>query len=795
MKNTFLILYLFLELTLFAQNPEFNLQKYWFYRERFKNFFVSIGTESGQGLAVPMMAQGENCDPNLVNSEVSDISVPDGEGTFRLDDLTGHQGWYIGVLATEYALLKEHDKNTDEIVYELYCALYALNRLDTYDPGNHLGNDDLDGFMLREDFPANFFELHPEIQAPVDEAIQDKWNVNRCTNHGGYSNGCFHALGTSEEEISKANYFGRYNEMAASTDHYCKILMGLALVVKYVDEFKSCITIVNNQIVFHEFQDGAIFIKQEAKNISDRIVSYLKEKDYVLMMPDIIKATSNIDPIYLTNNCEDLSNVWGSFPEPCRNCPIEPMIVPGGIPFFGIIAPRGCNPSWFSKSFARAAGAIRADFDIVQHPVKYRHYDNLVSLGSEPAWNFLATNTSVNLGSFLNFEGPNNKAGTVAYMFMLAAIGDSWPNTQANIILNDEIGYKWGFYHMLNEVLWDKESVNVCYTLERLNAAPCKGPDRNFFPFWNDNNSFEVDSYEAPSTGDNETKCNGLDYMLLHNLYLLTHPNYVQYNRVNIGDMYLGAEIPYVIPFPSCAPNYFTAVGTLSTGTSAILPDQLEYLCVGQINTNQKIRPKNLSGPYVGYDQCFLNSLVYINVNTSVDAVPFVTYKATNDVILTDGFEGLEGIEFIAKAIEFKCNATGDAYERLAGSLDSTSNDKVQGISLKNDNAKDLASKNNELPISQAENKTYNSKPIFNIYPNPNDGVFKVEYSNPNSDLTNINLVLYDILGNELFQKESAHTASKFLWDLNLADLKRGVYVIKLMNKQGVLETKRMVVK
>jgi hypothetical protein len=57
MNKIFLFLALNFSIPIFSQSPEFNLQKYWFYRERFKNFFVSIGTQPGQSLAVAMMAR------------------------------------------------------------------------------------------------------------------------------------------------------------------------------------------------------------------------------------------------------------------------------------------------------------------------------------------------------------------------------------------------------------------------------------------------------------------------------------------------------------------------------------------------------------------------------------------------------------------------------------------------------------------------------------------------------------------------------------------------------------------
>jgi hypothetical protein len=140
MKKFILLSISVLQFNIFSQTPDFNLQKYWFYRERFKNFFVSIGTNPGQGLAVSKMVEGWPRLPNLVN----DKDTTYGGQNFNLDDQPVYQGFYIGVLATEYALLKQYNRNTEEVLYELYCALYALNRLDMTEA--NIGNTDFGWF-------------------------------------------------------------------------------------------------------------------------------------------------------------------------------------------------------------------------------------------------------------------------------------------------------------------------------------------------------------------------------------------------------------------------------------------------------------------------------------------------------------------------------------------------------------------------------------------------------------------------------------------------------------------------
>jgi hypothetical protein len=66
MKKFFILVILFLKIVTYSQSPDFNLQKYWFYRERFNQFFVSVGTNPGQSIAIPARSTNETCKANQV---------------------------------------------------------------------------------------------------------------------------------------------------------------------------------------------------------------------------------------------------------------------------------------------------------------------------------------------------------------------------------------------------------------------------------------------------------------------------------------------------------------------------------------------------------------------------------------------------------------------------------------------------------------------------------------------------------------------------------------------------------
>src|ERR1700758_2720650 len=125
-------------------------RKYWYYRTRLNNDFVKVGTNQGESL--PFNQRGYSFDGDLSNK---------GHKAMHAGDVTSTLGYYIGVLATEFALLSHNGQKTDSVRHELFCALNAFNRLDfnaealfrtshTTDPG------DLNGFFIRDDISQNF---------------------------------------------------------------------------------------------------------------------------------------------------------------------------------------------------------------------------------------------------------------------------------------------------------------------------------------------------------------------------------------------------------------------------------------------------------------------------------------------------------------------------------------------------------------------------------------------------------------------------------------------------------------
>ena len=164
----FLLLNVCLLGTILAQTSQENLNKYWYYRQRLKDYFVVVDQNDGFGTNIPF-AQ--------IKNDANNITMYGGDGN-------GTMQYYIGVLATEYRLLAENGQTAEaaNTKNELKYALNAVNRLDLYaenyfridytqskydDYGTKnpfifdVKSDDLNGFFVRDDFGDNFRDKLP----------------------------------------------------------------------------------------------------------------------------------------------------------------------------------------------------------------------------------------------------------------------------------------------------------------------------------------------------------------------------------------------------------------------------------------------------------------------------------------------------------------------------------------------------------------------------------------------------------------------------------------------------------
>ena len=156
---SFLLLF-FTLIQLRAQSGKDNLNKYWLYRDRLRKYFVVVDPNDGFGTNIPF---GWNSKTNSATQE----ALASGDGNDGLQ-------YYIGMLATEYALMKKYgidEAKMSQTRNELMYALKAVERLDNYAENNFRSASipdnptkdgsqpgDLNGYFVRDDIGKNFID-------------------------------------------------------------------------------------------------------------------------------------------------------------------------------------------------------------------------------------------------------------------------------------------------------------------------------------------------------------------------------------------------------------------------------------------------------------------------------------------------------------------------------------------------------------------------------------------------------------------------------------------------------------
>ena len=128
---------------LIAQTEQENRDKYWHYRQRFNQYFMYVGDKSGESLVV--------CNRNR------NMTTRLCFGQHGI-----HFGYYLGMLATEYQLLlRNHEQQTaDSTLEELRYALLAYS--EQMDKCEYYWDKEpcLDGFFVRENIPLDYLDTN-----------------------------------------------------------------------------------------------------------------------------------------------------------------------------------------------------------------------------------------------------------------------------------------------------------------------------------------------------------------------------------------------------------------------------------------------------------------------------------------------------------------------------------------------------------------------------------------------------------------------------------------------------------
>jgi len=438
--------FIFITLTLNAQNENLNTEKYWHYRQRL-NYFVMPGLLRGESQVAGIR--------NRFDLGANDLNF--GQHAIYF-------GYYIGMLATEFKLLNDVNDTTSILTkHELNLALNQyvafLDKTESIVFNNI--PDQFDGFFVRESVPCEFLN---------NDFRKEYFNKNlQSTDNWKYSND------TSFGKLPKGHpgYVVKISECDSipkvfSQDEAIGLLYGLALVYKCMPDSSA--------------------EKLLSSEIACNIVNYIR----------------NSSRIYGRN----LSMRWSIY----RPNGKKLRTSEGGLAWF------------YAYGFMRAANYFNPKFDNI-----------LKKITRYPQELFFQ------FGQFI----PSPNADNTTMITTLAVVGDSWRAVVPVIGLIFKMNTTYfGIRAKTNQQDWDTFyalSWNVLHSknkkmenrlekaFNQLNKAPFEGP----YNYGLNNNpigsgwSSTYKWHHKRKTQNGEANgiqgnYNGLDYMLLHNLYCIS---------------------------------------------------------------------------------------------------------------------------------------------------------------------------------------------------------------------------------------------------------------------------------
>ena len=151
--------------------------KYWTYRDRYRNYFTKIGGEAGESQSAASINQLSAKSLKFKIKNKQEVATGQENNYLMAVDYADaviDQGWYMMVLASEYWLLKNKNQmHTDAykaLCNELYFAINAIERLDgnaepifkpSYPPN-------LNGFFVRSDHQPDYLNGLNKVNVPLN---------------------------------------------------------------------------------------------------------------------------------------------------------------------------------------------------------------------------------------------------------------------------------------------------------------------------------------------------------------------------------------------------------------------------------------------------------------------------------------------------------------------------------------------------------------------------------------------------------------------------------------------------
>jgi hypothetical protein len=522
-----------------AQTPQENLKKYWFYRERLKNFVYVSSNYSEAGTNIPASA---------ISQDKTTLAWDDGNAAFS---------HYISLLATEYRLLKNSGQDVTQTTRELYYAIKSFERLDLTAESKIVSGhsqiaSDLNGYFLRND---------------VDDTFCSKYKA-----------------GGSTPYFKSIVSFAKGDLMQNSLDNCIHLLEAFTLVNKLVDS---------------EVVDGVLIdFKQLVKDNAERIITNMYHPNEPVATSDAVLNDEWRDKIktYGSDYAYSVLRSLHEYTWYLKN-PITGELVPneygGGLDGTMLFASYGFakvgnqmlgfdkfdemklsyETSAFGLSYPISDMYInlklserttlvpvipyldikldltsqnysKTIFDLkttvvpefIEIPLTGLRICNYTTINSNE-WSIHKSKDEYKLRSLCATGNLDVVSGKSPYEVLIDK------QNQNTVLIYEQFPLIWS---ILNDNFAYIQAKDKVYINDLLNAAPKSGP----YKFPNGSSSLDYANVNWSSNDrlvwpehinsfDNYGYFSGLDYMLLHNLYWLanvtTYPEYVTFNNRTIG--------------------------------------------------------------------------------------------------------------------------------------------------------------------------------------------------------------------------------------------------------------------
>jgi len=407
------------------------------------------------------------------------------ESVLYWDDATIGLGYYIAVLATEYRLLESNNKNTKATIRELFYALEALNTLDYRAESMYYGPNGIKGKPALNGFFIRDIATDSMNKSANYKLYNTDTNILKVHNlHGG-------AMDITKTIFSE--------EM--SKDQIIFIMVGLRLVQELIPEN---LEFIENNTATKFSNTSNTYIRKEAINIANRQLNYIT-KNKKTVFPLTYYHWKIINPV--SNKIVD----------------------------------RGGDAFSQSYGFEKLYKVFNSEDSTLFTKKGEKFSAKLINAGTKTLINSVI------------------KSGEGHMVLTLAAISKQWNNKtkkklEKKCFKDFKNNAKYDFLVLLYSVLYNDSLENNYenYFSELLNVAPNNGPfnyngNGDFANFeWSTSRRYSRPENRGTNWQSHPGDYNGLDYMLINNLYNIYYNKEVIYeNNISLRTKYLTE--PYFI--------------------------------------------------------------------------------------------------------------------------------------------------------------------------------------------------------------------------------------------------------